>query len=59
MLKNADEKEKNSVKNNADAIIFHIAICFGAKANSFYGRWEITYANFSSPNRSKSLRNEE
>ena len=22
----------------ADALIFHIAICFGAKANSFYGR---------------------
>ena len=30
------QKEVN-VKNNADAIIFHIAICFGAKANSFYG----------------------
>jgi hypothetical protein len=27
-----------SVKNNADAIIFHTAICLGAKENSFYGR---------------------
>ena len=25
---------ENSVKNNADAIIFHTAICFGAKTNS-------------------------
>lgn len=27
-----------SMKNNADAIIFHTAICLGAKVNSFYGR---------------------
>ena len=26
-----------SVKNNVDTLIFRIAICFGAKANSFYG----------------------
>ena len=26
-----------NVKNNVDTLIFHIAICFGAKANSFYG----------------------
>ena len=39
------QKEVN-VKNNADAIIFHIAICFGAKANSFYGKSAIAYANF-------------
>ncbi len=25
----------SSVKNNADALIFHTAICFWAKANSF------------------------
>jgi hypothetical protein len=50
---------RNSVKNNADAIIFHSAICFRAKANSYYGRREIAYANFSSPLRDKSLRNEE
>ena len=48
-----------SVKNNADAIIFHTAICFGAKANSHYGRREIACANFSSPLRDKSLRNED
>ena len=29
---------KKQYKNNADAISFHKAICFGAKANSFYGR---------------------
>ena len=52
------QKEVN-VKNNADAIIFHIAICFGAKANSHYGRREIACANFSSPLCDKSLRNEE
>lgn len=28
----------SSVKNNSDAIIFHTAICFGAKADSFYDR---------------------
>ena len=50
---------EDSVKNNADAIIFHIAICFGAKANSHYGRREIACANFSSPLRDKSLRNED
>ncbi len=26
-------RKEESVKNNADAIIFHTAICFGAKAN--------------------------
>ena len=29
---------ESNVKNNADAIIFHTAICSGAKANSLYGR---------------------
>ena len=29
---------ESNAKNNADAIIFHTAICFGAKANSLYGR---------------------
>ena len=29
---------ESNAKNNADAIIFHTAICFGAKANSRYGR---------------------
>ena len=29
-----------SVKNYADAIIFRTAICFGAKANSFDGRYK-------------------
>jgi len=41
----------------ADALIFHIAICFWAKANSFYGRWEIAWANFLSPLLDKLLRN--
>ena len=27
-----------SVKNNADALIFHTAICFWAKTNSYDGR---------------------
>ena len=27
-----------SVKNNVDTLIFHTAICFRVKANSFYGR---------------------
>ena len=40
-------------ENIADAIIFHTAICFGAKANSFYGRCEIACVNFSSPLHSK------
>ena len=48
---------EGSVKNNADAIIFHTAICFGAKANSHYGSREIACANFSSPLRDKSLKN--
>ena len=48
---------EGSVKNNADAIIFHTAICFGAKANSHYGSREIARANFSSPLRDKSLKN--
>jgi len=41
------------MENIADAIIFHTAICFGAKANSFYGRCEIACVNFSSPLHSK------
>ena len=40
---------EGSMENIADAIIFHTAICFGAKANSFYGRCEIACVNFSSP----------
>ena len=37
-----------SVKNYADAIIFRTAICFGAKANSFDGRYkfDICIASF-------------
>ena len=42
-----------SMENIADAIIFYTAICFGAKADSFYGRCEIACANFSSPLHSK------
>ncbi len=33
-----DEDIKNSVKNNADVFIFHTAICFWAKTNSYDGR---------------------
>ena len=40
---------ESSMENIADAIIFHTAICFRAKANSFYGRCEIACVNFSSP----------
>jgi hypothetical protein len=40
---------EGSMENIADAIIFHIAICFGAKTDSFYGRCEIASVNFSSP----------
>ena len=40
---------EGSMENIADAIIFHTAICFGAKADSFYGRCEIACVNFSSP----------
>ena len=29
---------EDSVKNHTDVLIFHTAICFGAKANSCYGR---------------------
>lgn len=47
------------MKNYVDTIIFRIAICFWAKANSSYGRREIACANFSSPLRDKSLGNEE
>ncbi len=31
-------RERSSVKNNADALIFHTAICFRAKTNSYDGR---------------------
>ncbi len=40
---------EGSMENIADAIIFHTAICFRAKANGFYGRCEIACVNFSSP----------
>ena len=33
-------KEAFSVKNNADALIFHTAICFATKANRLYRRTE-------------------
>ena len=42
-----------SVKNHADAWFSHTAICFWAKTNSFDGRREIAFANFSSPLRDK------
>lgn len=29
---------ENSVKNNADTLIFYTAICLRAKTNSIYGR---------------------
>ena len=47
------------MKNHADALIFHTAICFRVKTNSFDGRREIAFANFSSPPRDKSLGNED
>ena len=47
------------MKNYADALIFHTAICFWAKTNSSAGRREIACANFSSPLRDKPLRNED
>ena len=50
---------ENSVKNHIEILIFHTAICFGAKTNSLYGRREIASANFSSPLRDRSLRNED
>ena len=53
------EKMRISVKNHIEMLIFRTAICFGAKANSLYGRREIAFANFSSPLRDKSLRNKE
>ncbi len=37
---------RNSVKNRIDMSIFHTAICFGAKANSSYGKPEIACADF-------------
>ncbi len=40
---------EGSMENIAEAIIFHTAICFRAKANSFYGRCETACVNFSSP----------
>ena len=42
------------MKNNADAIIFHTAICAGASQISLDGRREIAFANFSSPRRIRS-----
>ena len=40
-----------SVKNNADALIFHTAICAGASQISPDGRTETAYADFCSPRR--------
>ena len=45
-----------SVKNHVDTMIFHTAICFRAKTNSFYGNREIAYANFSAHLRNKVAR---
>jgi len=29
---------ENSAKNHTDVLIFHIDVCFGAKANTYDGR---------------------
>lgn len=42
------------MKTNADAIIFHTAICAGASQISLDGRVEIAFANFYSPHRIRS-----